>query len=387
MRSWTVVPYHSTHVNPELRSRAGGVTELTIVHADGDPFRRGVTIGRALADGHARTVEFTRRYCRRHGLRDADVQLQLAPYLAAAKVAVPRLVVHLEGVAEGSGLPFVDVFAVNAFEELYGVLEMLVPPSAGVKLGATVAPTPIERCTDVIARTPNGTILGHNEQWYAGDDGGVAVIVERPDTDNEVATITPVSVGTLPLVGMNAHGGALGLMSLSGSDERVGIPRALLGRDGIEAVDTADAIRRAKRQPRAGGYTYAYAFKGGDSLLLEVTATEHAVVEGVVHTNHALGDETARAAAQSSPSSHSRYDRACSLMDEAPQTPQEVMQLLSDHGADGQDICVHPDPGDGEEGSAIQFSMVCDVDNGIMWLAPGQPCTTPFEELRLADLL
>lgn len=366
---------------------AGDMADVKIVHADGDPFRRGVTIGRELADGHARTVEFTRRYCRRHGLADTDLELVLAPYLAAAKAAVPRLVWHLEGVAEGSGLSFIDVFAVNAFEELYGVLEMSVPPAEGVKLNEAIAPIPVERCTDVIVRTPRGTILGHNEQWYAGDDGGIAVIVERPDSENELATVTPVSVGTLPLVGMNARGGALGLMSLSGSDERIGIPRALLARDGVEAVDRADAVRRATRVPRAGGYAYAYAFAGGDSLLLEVTATRHATAEGLVHTNHALSDETASTAAPPSLGSQSRYTRACSLMDEGPRTPQDVMRLLSDHGADGQDICVHPDPGQGEEGSAIQFSMICDVESGIMWLAPGQPCSTPFQELRLADLL
>ena len=63
------------------------------------------------------------------------------------------------------------------------------------------------------------------------------------------------------------------------------------------------------------------------------------------------------------------------------------MRMLADHGAAGQDICVHPDPDEGEEGSAIQFAMVCDVEAGVMWLAPGQPCSTPFQELRLADLL
>lgn len=363
------------------------MTDLTIVHADGGPFRRGVTIGRELAEGHARSAEFTRNYCRRHGLADDDLELLLAPYLAFAKAGVPRLVAHLEGVAQGSGLPFVDVFAVNAFEELYAVLELSVPPTNGVELTEAVPPVPIDRCTDVIVHTPNGHFLGHNEQWYAGDDGGIAVIVERPDTDSELATVTPVSIGTLPLVGMNARGGAVGLMSLSATDERVGIPRALVGRDGIEAVDSADAAGRATRPGRAGGYTYAYVFAGGDSLLLEVTATQHAVVEGAVHTNHAWGDNTSRVAEPPSAGSRSRYSRACTLMDQGPQSLQDLMRLLSDHGADGQDICVHPDPREGGEGSAIQFSMICDVENGAMWLAPGQPCTTPFQELSLADLL
>ena len=87
------------------------------------------------------------------------------------------------------------------------------------------------------------------------------MIVERPDSDEEVAIVAPASVGTVPLVGMNAAGGALGLMSLTGADERVGVPRALLGRDGVEAVDRDDAVRRATRPDRAGGYSYTYAFR------------------------------------------------------------------------------------------------------------------------------
>jgi hypothetical protein len=60
---------------------------------------------------------------------------------------VPRLVAQLEGIAEGAGLRFLDVFAVNAFEELYAVLEGSVPPPAGVVIGSAPPPAPVERCT------------------------------------------------------------------------------------------------------------------------------------------------------------------------------------------------------------------------------------------------
>jgi hypothetical protein len=347
-----------------------------------------VIIGKALADGHARSVEFTRRYTRRHGLADRDLEPLLAPYVAAARTALPRLVSHIEGLAEGSRLPFIDVFAVNAFEELYAVLELSVPPPPGIVIAPAPPPTPIERCTDLVLRTPGGTILAHNEQWYAGDDGGVAVVVERPESEEEVAIVAPVAVGTLPLVGMNARGGALGLMSLSGTDERVGVPRALLGRDGVEAVDRSDAVRRATRPHRAGGYSYMYAFPGGDAFTLEVTATRHGLVEWQTHTNHALDASVAEVSEPASDGSLSRFARASALVDEpGAETVHDAMRLLSDHGAEGQHICVHPDPSDAEEGSAIQFGMVCDVEAGVMWLAPGQPCCTPFHELRLADLL
>jgi isopenicillin-N N-acyltransferase-like protein len=364
------------------------MSELTIVHADGDPARRGRIIGKALADGHARAVDFTHRYTRRHGLADRDLEPLLVPYLAAARAAVPRLVAQLEGIAEGAGLRFIDVFAVNAFEELYAVLEGGVPPPDSIRIEPAPRPAPIERCTDVVVRGPETTLLAHNEQWYAGDDGGVAVLVERPDTDDEVAIVAPASVGTLPLVGMNARGGALGLMSLTGVDEQVGIPRALLGRDGVEAVSREDALRRATRPHRAGGYSYMYAFRGGDAFTLEVTATRHGLVEGDVHTNHALDPGVAEATEEPTPGSLSRFARMSALArEQVPATPQDLMRLLSDHDADGQQICAHPDPAEGDEGSAIQFGMVCDVEAGIMWLAVGQPCSNEFHELRLDELL
>src|SRR6478609_6203484 len=120
------------------------MAELAIVHADGDPVRRGRIIGRALANGHARAVDFTLRYTRRHGLADRDIEPLLAPYLAASRQALPRLVAH----PEGAGLRFIDVFAVNAFEELYAVLEGSVQAPDGVRINPAPPPSPVERCTD-----------------------------------------------------------------------------------------------------------------------------------------------------------------------------------------------------------------------------------------------
>jgi isopenicillin-N N-acyltransferase like protein len=107
-------------------------------------------------------------------------------------------------------------------------------------------------------------------------------------------------------------------------------------------------------------------------------------VDGPTHANHALNPAVAQVAAAPSDGSLSRQARAGSLMAGGPpRTAQDLMRMLGDHGAEGQDICVHPE---GEEDSAIQFAMVCDVEAGVMWLAPGQPCSTPFQELRLDDL-
>jgi hypothetical protein len=35
----------------------------------------------------------------------------------------------------------------------------------------------------------------------------------------------------------------------------------------------------------------------------------------------------------------------------------------------------------------VVFSMVCDVESMRMWVSPGNPCTTPFEEIDAMDTL
>ena len=80
-------PEGAISVTPHPFPFVGGMSDLPIVRADGNPRQRGRIIGAALADGHARSADFTRRYAHRHGLSDRDLEPLLAPYLAAARQA------------------------------------------------------------------------------------------------------------------------------------------------------------------------------------------------------------------------------------------------------------------------------------------------------------
>jgi hypothetical protein len=112
--------------------------------------------------------------------------------------------------ADGAEQPFSLVMAANAFEEIYGQVELGTP-----------TPQPLERCTDVVVDGPDGPLLGHTEQWYAGDQGAVGIVIDVADDGPTV--LAPVVAGTLPLVGINGFGVAVGAMSLSARDERIGI--------------------------------------------------------------------------------------------------------------------------------------------------------------------
>ncbi len=337
------------------------------VRVSGTPYERGALIGQAFAQATARSVAFNRRYLATHEVNRSDLEKMLVPYLAASRAAMPHLVEQVRGMADGAEQPFLDLFFANAFEEMYGIIELGTP--AGV---------PIERCTDVVLRSVKSTLLGHNEQWYAGDGGAVGLVLDV--SDDGPAVLAPVVAGTLPLVGINELGGAFGTMSLSATDERVGIPRALVARDLLEAHDTDDAFDRANRDGRAGGYSYLCTFPGGATCAIETTATTAARLGVTEHTNHALDPTVAAASCEPSEGSRSRLSRARALAATTSRTLDGMVALLADHATSGQDICVHPDPADGDEGTTILFAMICESETGSMWLAPGHPCTATFEQ-------
>ena len=201
---------------------------VQLVRVAGTPYERGARLGEALADSVAGSVAFNRRYLAAHAVGRDALERLLEPYLDASVATVPHLVQQVRGMADGAGQPFLDLFFANAFEEVYGIVEP--------------AGDPVERCTVAVLRGPGRTLLGHNEQWYAGDDGTVGMVLDV--SDDGPALLAPVVAGTLPLVGLNEHGAAFGTMSLSARDERVGVPRALVAREVLDARDPADAFAR-----------------------------------------------------------------------------------------------------------------------------------------------
>jgi hypothetical protein len=317
-------------------------------------------IGLELGDLIHRSLDFYRGYFADLGVRDPAAAL--AAYRAAAEGSLPELVTMLAAMAKAAQVSEVELFAVNACEELE---ERKVPA---------------ERCSSFTAVGPGFTILAHNEQWLADDGGNVAVVVEHPA--DGVALVSPTLAACLPAVGMNELGGAQGIHSLTARDDRVGIPRVLVSRHALEAKDRVDSIRRAGIPGRAGGYAHLMAFRGGDTFVLETTANALAVLAGPgPHTNHYLDPELAEAGDEPGSGSVSRLERLNELLQASPPaTPEDAMAILRDHDSSPQAICKHPSA-DGREETSIVFSMVCELESGRMWVAPGNPCETNFEEV------
>ncbi len=358
-----------------------------VVRAEGDAISRGRTIGRELGELIERSLAFYHSYFERRGVASAELQDLLSPYLYAAETAFPEYMTTLKGMAEGAMAPVLELFAVNAFEELDPLLtrEEGKPGFLEQKEGASPAARSrtAERCSSFAVTGPGFTLLGHNEHWIEGDRGNMAVVVEVPERGRAVAS--PSVVCCLPAVGMNEKRGAQGIQSLRSGDERPGVPRVLVSRHSLESTDRLDAVRRTAIRTRSGGYGYTFAFPGGDAFAIETTATRDSLLEGPgPHTNHYLDPSLAQLGSEPSEGSLSRYERLLELLEERrPDTPQAVMDVLADHKGLPNSVCLHADPEEGAEASAVLFSMVCDVEAGRMWVAPGNPCMEEFEEIDL----
>jgi isopenicillin-N N-acyltransferase-like protein len=99
------------------------------------------------------------------------------------------------------------------------------------------------------------------------------------------------------------------------------------------------------------------------------------------HTNHYLDAGLAELGDAPGAGSLGRYRRLTALLAERPPTTaQDVMRLMADHDASPDAICLHATE---DEDSCVVFSMVYDVAARRMWVAPGNPCLHPYEEVDL----
>jgi isopenicillin-N N-acyltransferase-like protein len=336
---------------------------VRIVRAEGPASERGVAIGRELGDLIARSLVFYRELLAGHGLGPSELARLVAPLRAAAAAGLPEETALVDGIAAGAEVSPEELWAVNVMEELEPALE---------------------RCSTFTAVAPNATILAHNEQWLAGDAGNLAVVVES--CEGGVRLASPTVACCLPAVGLNSAAIAQGIDSLSARDDRIGVPRVLVSRHALGASSLADAAARAAVPGRAGGYAHVLARRGGEARTVETTATRSAVLPGPgAHTNHYLDPGLAEVGDEAGEGSVSRHGRLAELLlERPPATPEDAMALLADHGSAPQAVCEHG--GGRDTDSVVLFSMVCELEQGRMWVAPGNPCSTPFEEIDLANL-
>ena len=97
--------------------------DIRVVRARAMASTEGSTSGRSSSDLIQASVGFYHRYLDRRGVSSEQLQDLLTPYLVAAETSYPESMNVLKGMSIGAMVPILELFAINAFEELEPLLE------------------------------------------------------------------------------------------------------------------------------------------------------------------------------------------------------------------------------------------------------------------------
>lgn len=322
------------------------------------------------------------------------VRTEAARYTEPVEAFGARYVEEMRGVAEGAGVVYEDVLAINVRTE--------VMYAAKARNAAMALPRTLE-CTAFAAVPPDdggAVLVGQNWDWKT--HASETVVVLEVDPDDGPRYVTVVEAGLLAKTGFNAAGLGVATNALvTDADLGVpGVPYHVLLRALMDATTPAQALATLQRGTRSSSAHYLLAHR--DHVALGVEAVPggfadlhltHPDRRGVVlHTNHLVHPRAAArvdVGAWLMPDSVFRLQRADRWLDRHdPYAASTYERMLGDHAGHPTGICCHPDPGASPaEQDATVLSVVMDLDAMTMRLADGLPCTTAYRSLDYGGFL
>jgi isopenicillin-N N-acyltransferase-like protein len=310
-----------------------------------------------------------------------------------------RYLEEMRGIAEGAGLAFEDILALNLRTEL------MFAAAAERALHGEAAPMGRE-CSAIVALpqiTQDGhTLLAQNWDWMIHTRD--TVIVLEAQQDDGPSFVTVVEAGLLAKTGMNERGiGVVTNALVSTADKgEPGVPYHILLRSLMDAESLTDALTRLERARRSSSANYLVASAEGLAMNAECLPGGFSGVlidpprDGVfAHTNHFVSPQFGARDAQDvsltvMPDSFFRLERLNHLLGSRDGAVSRglVQRVLSDHAEHPYGICSHEDTRtDPVDQAATTASVVMDLDERRLWLADGNPCTSGYRELDYSDLL
>jgi isopenicillin-N N-acyltransferase-like protein len=345
---------------------------LPLVDVAGTPRDCGVAYGEAAADLiAANTANYMRRFAAVAGIDAESARGYGASFRAATNAFAPRVGEMLDGVAEGSGVPVDEVYALNGRTEL---IYSAYP----------------HECTALAVlgeRSATGhTLLAQNWDWHPDQRPFALLLATRDELGRRAIALT--EAGMLAKAGLNDAGLGVCVNMLGTLRDRRdgGVPYHVLLRAALDARHLGAAIKAVCGTPRGASINLllAQAYPAGtpgEAIDLEVAPDDvgflHPVDGVLTHANHF---ETALSAIDSlktfGGSSFFRAARARRLLGDGPIEEARLRHVLQDHGGRPQSICRHDEPGTPEaDRSESLYSLVLDLDERRMSIAAGPPCS------------
>ena len=259
-------------------------------------------------------------------LNSSTGQSLFQSYLELHRTHFPQYIAELEGMADGSGRPFEEIFAVNLRGEFAGLIAP--DPQIDGRSGAGV-----QGCTDCLLLTPDAALIGHNEDGPPAGSGNM--FVARVAVDGCPTFTALCYPGFLPgnASGFNEFGILHSINHVAPRPVKAGVARHFIARSLLEARSLAEALRRVTIPDRAAGFNYNIGSLAERRIVsVEVSPDRHHVheVQGYYsHTNHYFNLNNQKQ--EISPSSRKRLERCQTLCRATfPTNSGDVLALLSD---------------------------------------------------------
>ncbi|MEU5835973.1 C45 family peptidase [Streptomyces diacarni] len=356
-----------------------------LIVVQGSYRQMGEALGHATADLIARSLDtYLGRFRADAGLSDADIDRWGHTYLDIAASYSPQIAAMLDGMASGSRQPAHRLAALNARTEmLYGT---------GYR---------DEGCTSLSvlpSHTGDGhTLLAQNWDWHPEQAEVTFLLATRDETGFSVLSLA--EAGMLAKSGLNSAGlGVCANLLVSDRDRGgAGVPYHYLLRGALQARTMSGAHKKLLPVQRiSSGNVLLADGNGGEAVDFELAPNVFGTLlpeNGLItHANHfetplPLHDKKAATSALTI----LRSVRARHLLEPALEDRRigltDIVATLRDEWSFPDGICRHPDPEVPEaERNATVYSVVMDLTDRVLWIAPGPPSRHGYARWELDTL-
>jgi isopenicillin-N N-acyltransferase-like protein len=341
-------------------------TNFAKVILEGGPKERGVQYGKAAKDKVRQSVELYKRLFKAYAGLEWDVCKKKAElFIPSIKDYFAPAIEEMEGIAEGSGLTFEDILALNCRSEM-----MFNTTEGCTAMGIT---------SDA---TSNGKpYIAQNWDWIepARDVSLVVEIRQHPYP----TILSIVEAGMVGGKGLNSAGLGVCLNALSCTGLGVGVPLHLLYRGILNSWKLSDAIESVALPAKAGTGNFLIGSDSDQVIFIEYVPDNFDVVYAedgwLAHTNHYLSPILAPRDRMKMIcyDTFTRLGRARRLLKKESGKIDVALlhQILSDHVNFPDSICSHPDPHDEEiMRNCTVYGVIMDLREKTMYISNQAMC-------------
>jgi len=336
------------------------------IEVSGDSYQ----VGYGLGEAAARTIHETVLNVERYKLlkRDWSASDRLASLLAATRQAYPDFLREIEGIADGAGAQFNDIFLWNCRGDFPG--------------GGDQSPAEAAGCTTVMipAGGDQPAVIAHNEDDQAELDGHCFLVRVRPS--HGLGFVSFYSPGLLPghTFAVNDAGLVQAINHIRPNDQVVGIPRHIIARAVLASTDLDEALAVLSRRDRASGFHHNLGQAGNGQLLsveapASVCAVRH-ITSAAVHSNHLVFPECADIGQEVADSSASRQRRAEALISDGALEGRDALVILGDR-AESELPIYRTCRGGSDPGYTLATAVFEVAPERVDWRVYGHPLETP----------